>query len=61
MKEIMGGLWVAGLVAGALLGIMPAIVFGILGAAAGAAELVKEHRAEQLTQSWRKAYPPYRY
>ena len=61
MKEIMGGLWVAGLVAGALLGIVPAAILFILGAGAGAAELVKKHRAEQLTQSWRKAYPPYRY
>lgn len=61
MKEIMGGLWFAGLVAGALLGILPAIILLILGAGAGAAELVKEHRAEQLAQSWRKAYPPYRY
>lgn len=61
MKEVMGGLWFAGLVAGALLGMLPAIILFILGAGAGAAELVKDHQAEQLRQSWRKTYPPYRY
>lgn len=61
MKEIMGGLWFAGLVAWALFGLVPGIILIVLGAAAGAGELVKEQKAEATKQAWRKYYPPYRY
>lgn len=61
MKELMGGLWFAGLLAWAVLGVVPGLVLIGLGAAAAAGELAKERRAEQQAASWRKNYPPYRY
>lgn len=61
MKEIMGGLWIAGLVALAVLGVVPGIVLILLGAGAGAGELAKEHKAAQQAKAWRKLYPPYGY
>ena len=57
----MGGLWLAGLVAWALLGLIPGLVCIILGAGAGAGELIKEHQLEKAEASWRKSYPPYGY
>lgn len=61
MKEIMGGLWFAGLLVWALLGLEPGLVLFALGAAIGAGELVKERKAEEAAQAWRKNYPPYGY
>lgn len=61
MKEIMGGLWFAGLLAWALIGLMPGLVLFGLGAVAGAGELVKERQAAKQAASWRRTYPPYRY
>lgn len=61
MKEIMGGCWFAGLVAWALLGLIPGLVLLGLGTLAGAGELVKESQAKQAEQSWRKNYPSYKY
>lgn len=61
MKELMGGLWFAGLLAGALLGLVPALCLFLLGACAGAGELLKTRKAEQQAASWRKDYPPYGY
>lgn len=59
MKEIMGGLWLAGLVAGALLGILPAAIFFILGAGAGAAAYHKEKKAASC--KLQDTYPTYKY
>lgn len=61
MKEIMGGCWFAGLLAWALLGLVPGLVLLGLGAIAGSWELIKEAEAEKAEASWRKNYPPYRY
>ena len=58
---IIGGLLLGGLLAGAILGLVPgAILMGIGGAIAalGAAEDAKKERNEE---SWLKCYPPYRY
>lgn len=61
MKELMGGLWLGALIAGAWGLWAGAIVLGALGALAGAGswygELLKERQAE----SWRKNYPSYKY
>lgn len=61
MKELMGGLWFAGLLAWAILGFLPGLVLIGLGAAVAAGVLAKERQAQQQAASWRKNYPPYRY
>lgn len=61
MKELTGGLWFAGLIAGALLGIVPALIFGALGALAGAAGCYQEWLDKQAANSWRAEYPSYKY
>ena len=61
MKEIMGGLWFAGLLAWALLGLIPGLILFGIGAAVGAGEAIKEHQAEQQAEAWRKSYPTYKY
>ena len=61
MKEITGGLWFAGLSAGALLGLTPALICIALGAAAGIYTYVHELRREKRETNWRKTYPPYGY
>lgn len=61
MKEIMGGCWFAGLLAWALLGLVPGLILIGIGALAGGWELIKEAEAEKAEESWRKTYPPYRY
>lgn len=61
MKEICGGLWLAGLGAWALLGLIPGLILISIGAAAGAGALAQERRAERAAQSWRENYPSYKY
>ena len=61
MKELMGGLWFAGLLAWALFGLLPGVILITLGAAVCIGELVKEQKAEAEQQAWRKYYPPYGY
>ena len=61
MKELMGGLWLTGLIAWAILGVVPGLVCIGIGVAAGSCELAKLRRAEQAEASWRKTYPPYGY
>ena len=61
MKELMGGLWFAGLAAGALLGIVPVLILGALGTLTGAAAIWQEKLNERAANSWRAEYPKYRY
>ena len=61
MKEILGGCWFAGLLAWALLGLVPGLILFGIGCIAGAGELVKEKQAEVEENSWRKNYPSYKY
>lgn len=65
MKEIAGGLWFTGLLAWALLGIIPGIVYIGMGCIAASWQLVKERQAEAeaeaKAESWRKNYPTYKY
>ena len=61
MKELMGGLWFAGLLAWALMGLMPGLVLLGLGVIAGAGELVRERQTVKRAASWRRTYPPYGY
>lgn len=61
MKELMGGLWLAGLLAGALWSISAMIVFFLLGTIAGLIELSKQARNERKENSWRAEYPSYKY
>lgn len=61
MKELMGGLWFAGLVAWALLGLVPGLILIGIGIAAASWELVHELQAIKADKSWRKQYPPYGY
>jgi hypothetical protein len=61
MKELAGGLWCAGLLAGALFGLGAGVIFFILGAICGACELVKLKQAEKAEQNWRAEYPSYKY
>ena len=61
MKEIMGGCWFAGLLAWALLGLVPGLILIGIGCLAASWQLIKDKQAEQIEQSWRKNFPPYRY
>ena len=61
MKELTGGLWLAGLLAWAILGLVPGIILLLLGIAAGSCELVRQAAAARAAASWRKDYPPYGY
>lgn len=61
MKEVAGGLWLAGLVVWALIGLVPGLILIGIGILAGAGELVKEKQAEAEKASWRKNYPSYKY
>lgn len=58
---IVGGLWFGSLVTGALLGILPAAILFLLGAAVCCIQLVQERQAEKRAASWRKNYPSYKY
>lgn len=61
MVGIIGGLLCGGLVAGALLGLVPGAMLLGLGAVVGCAAATKERRAEKQAESWRNNYPPYGY
>jgi len=65
MKEVGGGLWLGGLGAGALFGLVPAVVLFLLGTIIFLCELGKERQAarqaEEQAESWRKNYPSYKY
>lgn len=61
MKEIMGGCWLAGLLAWVMLGLIPGLVLFGIGAVAGSWALIKEKEAEQAENNWRKNYPSYKY
>ena len=61
MKELMGGLLLAGLLGWSLLGFIPGLILIGLGLLAGSWELVRELQAEKAEQLWRKRYPPYNY
>lgn len=61
MKELMGGLWLGALAAGALGLIWGAIVLGVLGTLAGAAGWYDEQLKAERAESWRKNYPSYKY
>ena len=61
MKEITGGCWFTGLIAWALLGLIPGIIFIGIGCIAASWQLVKEKQAEAEAESWRKNYPTYKY
>ena len=61
MKEIMGGLWLGALVAGALGLWVGAGILGGLGAIAGLATLYDSYIKETQAESWRRNYPTYKY
>ena len=61
MKEIMGGLWCAGLVCCAVLGVVPGLILLGLGAIAGSCIIIRELEQKQQAESWRKNYPTYKY
>ena len=58
---IIGGLMLGGLVAGALLGVIPGLALYGLGAAAAGIAAAQERRAEKQADSWRRNYPSYKY
>lgn len=58
---IMGGFMFGGLVAGAVLGLVPGAILVGIGAVIGCWQLVQEKRAEAEQESWRAEYPPYGY
>ena len=61
MKEIAGGMWLAGMLAWALLGFIPGTILISIGCIAASWQLVKEKQAEAAAESWRKNYPSYKY
>lgn len=61
MKELMGGLWIAGLGAGALGMIWGGIALGLLGTLIGAASWYRELEDSKRAASWRQTYPSYKY
>ena len=58
---IRGGLMIGGLVAGALLGLLPGAILLGLGAVASCIAAIQEQKAEERAENWRKNYPSYRY
>ena len=61
MVGVIGGLFVGGLLAGALLGVVPGAILIGLGTAVSCWELYREKRAEAEAESWRRSYPSYKY
>lgn len=61
MKELMGGLWFAGLCVWALLGLVPGLILIGLGALAAAGSWYKEQLEAERAESWRRNYPSYKY
>lgn len=61
MKELMGGAWLAGLLAAAMSFYVGAAILGVIGVLAAGASWQAERIAEQQTESWRKNYPTYGY
>lgn len=61
MKELMGGCWLAGLLAAAMGFYVGAAILGAIGALAAGASWQAERIAEQKAESWRKNYPTYGY
>ena len=58
---VRGGLMFGGLIAGALLGLLPGAILLGLGAVASCIAAAQEHLAEQQAASWRRNYPSYKY
>ena len=61
MKELIGGLWLLGLLCGALLSISIGFILISIGCIAASWQLAKEKQAEAEAESWRKNYPSYKY
>lgn len=61
MKELMGGLVLAGLLAGALGFYLYACILSGAGLLAGAASWYDELLEEKQAASWRRNYPSYKY
>ena len=58
---IIGGLLFGGLVAGALMGLLPGAILVGLGAVAYGIAAIQEQQAAKQAESWRRNYPSYRY
>lgn len=61
MKELMGGLWIGALVAGALGLWIGTLILGLLGIAAGLGCWIDQIQEEEQAASWRRDYPSYKY
>lgn len=61
MKELAGGLWLAGLIAWALFGLIPGIILICIGWIAGAGSWIYTLEKEKQAASWRSQYPSYKY
>lgn len=61
MKELIGGLWLTGLLGWALLDASIGLIFIGIGCIAASWLLIKEKQAANKAASWRKNYPSYRY
>jgi len=58
---IIGGLLFGGLVAGAVLGLVPGAMLVGLGAVASCMAAVQERQATKAAERWRSNYPSYKY
>lgn len=58
---IIGGLLFGGLLAVALMGLLPGAILLGLGAVASCIVAAQERQAEQQAESWRRNYPSYKY
>jgi len=58
---IIGGLLFGGLLAVALMGLLPGAILLGLGAVASCIAAAQERQAEQQAESWRRNYPSYKY
>ena len=58
---VIGGLWFGGLVAWALMGLVPGCILIGIGAVIGWIAAAMDRQAEKQAESWRRKYPPYKY
>jgi hypothetical protein len=61
MMATAGGLWIAALVGGSLIGWPAGLILFCIGCIPASCKLLQERQAAKAAASWRKNYPSYKY